>query len=242
MRLLLISNSTQSGSGYLDHCAGAITSILASAASRVLFVPYAIFDRDAYAAKARARFEALGFALDSAHDAREGPVAAVERAQALFIGGGNTFRLIDALWRHALVEPIRRRALAGMPYIGSSAGSNVACPSIRTTNDMPIVQPLSLEALNLVPFNINPHYEDAIPGSTHMAETREQRIAEFHEENIPPVVGLRDGAWLAVNGETVALEGSTGARLFRRGESPIEYASGSRLDFCCRPEKARTHI
>jgi dipeptidase E len=230
MRLLLISNSTLHGRGYLDHCAGAITSLLASSVSRALFVPYAIFDRDAYAAKARARFEALGVALDSVHDARDGP-AAIEKAEALFIGGGNSFRLLDALWRNGLVEPIRRRVLAGMPYVGSSAGSNVACPSIKTTNDMPIVQPPSFAALNLVPFNINPHYLDPVPGSTHMGETREERIAEFHEENDPPVVGLREGAWLVVNGETVALEGSAGARLFRRGQPPMEYPSGSRLDF-----------
>jgi dipeptidase E len=231
MRLLLISNSTLHGSGYLDHCAGAMTSLLAPSVSRVLFVPYAVFDRDQYAAKARARFQAMGFALDSVHDARDGPAAAVEKGESLFIGGGNTFRLLDALWRNGLVEPIRRRVLAGMPYIGSSAGSNVACPSIRTTNDMPIVQPLSFGALDLVPFNINPHYQDPIPGSTHMGETREERIAEFHEENDPPVVGLREGAWLVVNGETVLLEGTTGARLFRRGTPPMEYASGSRLDF-----------
>ena len=230
MRLLLVSNSTLHDGGYLDHCAGAITSLLSST-SRVLFVPYAVADRDEYAAKARARFEAMGFVLDSVHDAREGAALAVEKAEALFIGGGNSFRLLDALWRNELVEPIRRRVLAGMPYIGSSAGSNVACPSIKTTNDMPIVQPPSFAALGLVPFNINPHYQDPIPGSTHMGETREQRIAEFHEENDPPVVGLREGAWLVVNGATVALQGSSGARLFRRGKPPMEYASGSRLDF-----------
>jgi dipeptidase E len=235
MRLLLVSNSTLHGGGYLDHCAGAIRSCLAPsvsrAVSRVLFVPYAVFDRDAYAEKARARFEGMGFALDSLQDAREGAALAVEKAEALFIGGGNTFRLLDALWRNGLVEPIRRRVLAGMPYIGSSAGSNVACPTLKTTNDMPIVEPPSFAALNLVPFNINPHYLDPIPGSTHMGETREERIAEFHEENTPPVVGLREGAWLVVNGGTVTLEGSSGARLFRRGKPPMEYATGSRLDF-----------
>ena len=230
MRLLLISNSTRFGERYLDHCADAITSMVA-AAGRVLFVPYALHDHDAYAAKVRARFQLMGFDVDSVHEARGRPVQAVEQAAAIFIGGGNTFRLIDGLWRHGLVEPIRRRVTAGMPYMGTSAGANVACPSIRTTNDMPIVQPASFAALDLVPFNINPHYQDPIAGSTHMGETREQRIAEFHEENTPPVVGLREGGWLHVEAETMTLEGQTDARLFRRGQTPVEYPSGSRLDF-----------
>jgi len=235
MRLLLVSTSTLHGTGYLDHCEGAIASCLAASVSRtvsrVLFVPYAVADRDEYAAKARARFERIGFALDSVHDAREGAARAVEKAEAFFVGGGNTFRLLDALWRNDLVEPIRRRVLAGRPYIGTSAGSNVACPSINTTNDMPIVQPPSFAALNLVPFNINPHYLDPIPGSTHMGETREERIAEFHEVHKRAVVGLREGAWLVVDDATVTLEGSSGARLFRRGQPPREYPSGSQLDF-----------
>jgi dipeptidase E len=225
-RLLLISNSTLHGSGYLDHCASAIGSFLGSSVKRVLFVPYALFDRDAYTAKARTRFEAMGYGLDSVHDFGGGPVRAIEQAEALFIGGGNTFRLLDVLWHQALVEPIRRRVKEGMPYIGSSAGSNVACPSIRTTNDMPIVEPPSFEALALVPFNINAHYLDPMPGSTHTGETREQRIAEFHEENTPPVVGLREGAWLLIEGPSVALQGMNGARLFRRGKPPIELVAG----------------
>jgi len=231
MRLLLISNSTQHGTAYLDHCAEAIAAFLGRAVRRVTFVPYAVFDRDAYAAKARARFEAMGYGLDSVHDFAGRPVRAVERAEALFIGGGNTFRLLDTLWREELVEPIVRRVKGdGIPYVGASAGSNVACPSIGTTNDMPIVEPPTFEALGLVPFNINAHYLDPAPGSTHMGETREQRIAEFHEEHTPPVVGLREGAWLVVEGPSVVLQGANGARLFRRGEPPAEITSGSRLD------------
>lgn len=226
MRLLLISNSTQHGGGYLDHCAPAIASFL-GAITRVTFVPYALFDRDAYAAKARARFEAMGYGVDSIHDFDGGARRAVERAEALFVGGGNTFRLLDALWREQLIEPIRRRVRAGMPYLGASAGINVACPSIRTTNDMPIVEPPSFEALGLVPFNINPHYQDASPGSTHMGETREQRIAEFHEENTPAVIGLREGAWLLVEDGVATLQGVNGARLFRRGQAPAELTVGS---------------
>jgi dipeptidase E len=231
VRALLVSNSTQFGRGYLDHCADAIVLALGPAVRRVLFVPYALFDRDRYAATVRTRFEQLGVELDSVHDAPGGPLAAVERAQAIFIGGGNTFRLIDALWRERLIEPLRRRVAAGAPYLGASAGSNVACPTIRTTNDMPIVQPPSFEALGLVPFQINPHYQDAQPGSTHMGETREQRIAEFQEENDVPVVGLREGAWLGVDGPTIALGGSTGARLFRRGQPALELMVGARLDY-----------
>lgn len=230
MRLMLVSNSTLHGSGYLDHCADAIRAFLGPAIARVLFVPYALFDRDAYAAKARVRFEAMGYGLDSVHDAEggpDGPARAVERAEAIFIGGGNTFRLLDALWRESLIEPIRSRVRAGAPYIGTSAGSNVACPSIRTTNDMPIVEPPSFSALDLVPFNINPHYLDPVPGSTHMGETREQRIAEFHEENTPAVIGLREGAWLLVDDKTVILQGVNGARLFRRGQAPVELEIGA---------------
>ena len=231
MRILLISNSTQHGGRWLDHCAGAIATLFGSSVRRVLFVPYAVFDRDAYAAKARNRFSELGYELDSIHDAPNGPARAVEEAESIFIGGGNTFRLLDALWRHSLVEPIRRRVQSGVPYIGISAGLNVACPSIKTTNDMPIVQPPTFAALALVPFNINPHYQDPIPGSIHMGETREQRIAEFHEENARPVVGLREGAWLVIGGGTAHLEGASSARLFRKGWAPEEFAPGSRLDF-----------
>ena len=242
MRLLLVSNSTLHGSGYLDHCADAMASFLEPSGPRLLFVPYASFDRDGYAEKARRRFEQMGVELHSVHDAAGGPVRAVETSDALFIGGGNTFRLLTALWREKLVEPIRDRVRTGMPYIGTSAGSNVACPTIKTTNDMPIVEPPTFAALDLVPFQINPHYQDPVPGSTHMGETREQRIAEFHEENATPVVGLREGAWLLVEDGAVSLQGSTGVRLFRRGQTPTEYASGSRLDFLLEPPPRYTLI
>ncbi len=199
-------------------------------AGRVLFVPYALKDQDAYAEKARARFAAMGIGLDAIHLAPD-PVEAVEEAAGLFIGGGNTFRLLKSLYDQGLIEPIRRRALGGMPYMGTSAGSNVACLSIRTTNDMPIVYPPSFDSLALVPFNLNPHYLDPDPGSTHMGETRETRIREFHEENEPPVVGLREGAMLRIDGDRAALAGKNGARLFRRGQEPAELVAGASLDF-----------
>jgi dipeptidase E len=171
----------------------------------------------------------LGLELDSLH-AAEDPRRAVEHAEAIFCGGGNTFRLLNTLYREGLVEPIRRRALDGMPYTGASAGSNVACLTIRTTNDMPIVQPPTFNALALVPFQINPHYLDPDPGTTHMGETRETRIREFHEEHATPVIGLREGAMLRVDGDTVELRGRAGARIFRRGREPVEVEPGTRLD------------
>jgi dipeptidase E len=238
-RLLLISSSTVHGSGYLDHCAGEIRDLLGDGVSRVLFVPYALHDRDGYAAKARERFAAIGYGLGSLHDAAD-PPAAVAAAEAVFIGGGNTFRLLRELAEAGVVEPLRRRVAAGMPYLGTSAGSNVACPTIRTTNDMPIVEPPSFEALALVGFQINPHYLDPDPATTHKGETREQRLREYHEENELPVVGLREGAMLRVEGETVELLGTSGARLFRRGREPQEHRPPSRLEGHLRAAAAGT--
>lgn len=227
-RLLLISNSTLHGSGYLDHAETEIRDFLGEL-KHVLFVPFALFDRDKYAATAHARFQKMGYELTSIHTAAN-PVQAVEETDAMFIGGGNTFRLLKTLYEFDLLDVIRERVDRGMPYIGSSAGSNMACPTIRTTNDMPIVQPPSFNALGLVSFQINPHYLDPDPNSKHMGETREERIVQFLEENETPVVGLREGAMLRIeNGETI-LKGSTGARIFRRGFEPVEISPGMKLD------------
>ena len=219
-RILLISNSTLHGSGYLDHAETEIRSFVGDA-KHVLFVPYALFDRDKYAATAQQRFEKMGYALSSVHTADD-PAQAVRETDVIFIGGGNTFRLLKALYEFELLGPIRERVTAGMPYIGSSAGSNVATPTIRTTNDMPIVEPPSFEALGLVSFQINPHYLDPDPNSKHMGETREERLIQFLEENETPVVGLREGAILRIDGDEIVLRGSTGARIFRRGKEPVE--------------------
>lgn len=219
-KLLLISNSVQFGRGYLDHVEPELRDLLGSSA-RVLFVPYALHDRDAYAEIARKKFESLGYSLDSIHGAAD-PRQAVENAQALFIGGGNTFRLLKTLYENGLLDPIRRRVDAGMPYIGSSAGSIVACPTIRTTNDMPIVEPPSLTALGLIPFQLNCHYLDPDPNSKHMGETREVRLREFHEENELPVVGLREGGFLRMDNGAVVLKGGFQARIFCRNQLPVE--------------------
>ncbi len=228
--LLLVSTSTVHGTGYLDHAAEEIRALLGAGVRRVLFVPYALADRDAYAAKASERFSALGYGLESVHSMTNAR-AAVLAAEAVFIGGGNTFRLVRELQRQGLIEPLRERALGGMPYLGTSAGSNVACPTLKTTNDMPIVQPESFETLDLVPFQINPHFVDSDPRSTHMGETRETRIAEFHEENATPVIGLREGAMLRVSGETMQLRGTRGARLFQRAKAPEELEVGADLSW-----------
>jgi dipeptidase E len=227
-RILLISNSTLHGSGYLDHAETELRSFLGDV-KRVLFVPYALFDRDKYAATAQQRFQKFGYELTSIHTASD-PVQAVRETDAVFIGGGNTFRLLKALYDFQLLRPIRERVSGGMPYIGSSAGSNVAGPTIKTTNDMPIVQPPSFDALGLVSFQINPHYLDADPNSTHMGETREERIVQFLEENDTPVIGLREGAMLRIENGQTTLRGSSGARIFRRGQEADEVVPGAQLD------------
>lgn len=227
-RVLLISNSTLYGSGYLDHAEGEIRDFLGPA-GRVLFVPFALYDRDAYSSTARERFKAMGYGLDSVHevvDARR----AVEDAEALFIGGGNTFRLLKSLYDFDLLDVIRRRVAEGMPYVGSSAGSNVAGPTIRTTKDMPIVEPPSFDALGLVPFQISPHYLDPDPNTTHMGETQEERILQFLEENDTTVFGLREGAMVRVERGHTILKGSSGARIFRKGREPVETLPGAKLD------------
>jgi dipeptidase E len=227
-RILLISNSTLFGSGYLDHAAAEIQDFLGDL-KRVLFVPYALHDRDDYAVTASSRFERMGYELRSIHTSPD-PVKAVTETDAIFIGGGNTFRLLKTLYDFDLLAPIRRRVESGMPYIGSSAGSNVASPTIKTTNDMPIVEPPSFAALGLVPFQINPHFLDPDPNSRHMGETRETRLIQFLEENETPVAGLREGAMIRIENGEMTLKGSTGARIFRKGLEPLEVSPGARLN------------
>jgi dipeptidase E len=227
-RVLLISNSTLYGSGYLDHAESEIRDFLGDT-GRVLFVPYALYDRDAYGSMAQKRFKVMGYEMDSIHTGTD-PKQAVNDADAIFIGGGNTFRLLKALYDFDLIDLVRRRVAEGMPYVGSSAGSNVAGLTIRTTKDMPIVQPPSFDALGLVNFQISPHFLDPDPSSTHMGETQEERILQFLEENDVTVMGLREGAMVRTESGSSILKGSSGARVFRRGHEPVEVNPGENLD------------
>jgi len=217
MRLLLISSSNVHGYGYLDHPEPAIRAFL-GAGRRVAFVPFALRDHAAYTAKIRERLARMDLEVVSTDH--------LDTADAIFVGGGNTFRLLKTLYDRDLLDSIRDRVRAGLPYLGSSAGTVIAAPTMMTTNDMPVVEPPSFNALALVPFQINPHYLDPDPQSTHKGETREERIREFLEENETPVVGLREGSTLRVENDTTTLLGEKTARIFRRGEEAVEAAPG----------------
>ncbi|NMO90206.1 dipeptidase PepE [Actinomycetospora sp. TBRC 11914] len=223
--VLLLSNSRPPGG---DEPFGHARAVLASHLGDrpVWFVPYARADHDDYFAWVR---RALGGAIDLRPlHAEKDPAATAGAAAAVFVGGGNTFRLLHDVRRLGVLDALR--ANPECRYTGSSAGTNLGCPTIRTTNDMPIVDPGGLDALARVPFQVNPHYLDPDPASTHQGETREERIAEFHEVDHTPVVGLREGAWLHRAGDTLTLDGNP-ARLFRRDHGPDELAAGTDLSW-----------
>ncbi|HEY1351912.1 MAG TPA: dipeptidase PepE [Ktedonobacteraceae bacterium] len=228
--LLLLSSSAVFGKPYLEHALDALQAFLGT--ERVLsFVPYAQANHDGYTARIQEALAPLGITVRGVH-ATGHPRQAIEQTGVLYMGGGNSFRLLKALQYHDLLDPIRRRVAAGeLRYMGSSAGTNMACPSIRTTNDMPIVRPGSFEALGLIPLQVNPHYLDTAPDVAHMGETREQRIGEFLEENNVPVLGMREGSWLRRREQSLVLEGVAGARLFQRNAEPQELVPGTNLSW-----------
>lgn len=212
MELLLLSNSTNHGSTMFAHAGEALAEVAAGA--RVTFVPFALADWDDYADRVTDALHALGVDVASAHRSAA-PDRAILEAEVVLMGGGNTFRLLDTLHHLGVVGGLAERVRAGETrYLGSSAGTNVACPTIRTTNDMPICLPPTFEALGLLPFQINLHYVDPDPDSTFMGETREERIIEFLEENHCPVLALYEGTWLRVSGRRATVTGP--ARLFQR--------------------------
>ena len=213
MRLLLISNSTNAGEAYLDYPKQNIKNFLGTEIKKTLFIPYAAvtFSFDDYAKKLQERFDEIGYIVDSIHNYSD-PITAVKNAEAIVVGGGNTWQLTRLLHDNNLIEVIREKVIQGTPYVGWSAGSNVACPSIKTTNDMPIIDPAGFDVCNLVSFQINPHYLDANPDG-HAGETREMRIQEFMVVNSDIyIVGLREGTMLLLENNKLNLIGKKNAR------------------------------
>lgn len=223
MRLLLISNSTNPGEAYLDYPKYNIRDFLGTKSLNCLFIPYAgvSISFDDYEGRVKERFAEVGHSITSIHHA-EDPVKAVQEAEAIVVGGGNTFQLIKMIQDNGLIEAVREKVLGGTPYVGWSAGSNVTCPTIRTTNDMPILEPDSFNAFNLIPFQINPHYTDKNPPG-HAGETREDRIMEYLAANQgDTVLGLREGCMFVVEGSSMKLIGDKPVRFFRYNENPQE--------------------
>ena len=231
MRLLLISNSTMPGEPYLSYPMPEIDKFLGNQPLKTIFIPFAAvtFSFDTYETKVKERFEALNHTLTSIHHAKDYAKAVIE-AEAIVVGGGNTWQLVRMMNDSGLFPVIRERVMAGIPFIGWSAGANVACPTLRTTNDMPIIDPKGFDCLNLVPFQINPHYLDKNPEG-HGGETREQRIEEFLEINPETyVVGLREGTMLRIEGGDLRLIGERTVRIFKKGLIPVELSEKDKLN------------
>jgi dipeptidase E len=231
MRLLLISNSTKPGDPYLDYPKNNIKKFLGYPPVKAIFIPYAAltFSYDTYEEKVSERFREIGHEIISLHHFND-PVTAIKEASAIVVGGGNTWKLLKMIRDNDLIDIVRKKVFAGTPYIGWSAGSNVACPTIRTTNDMP-VEPDSFEAFNLIPFQINPHYLD-INLAGYAGETREQRIEEFIEANPGIyVAGLREGTMLVLENGNISLIGQRKLRLFKKGFAPVELGFEDDLSF-----------
>jgi len=224
MRLLLISNSTNAGEAYLEYPMPYIREFLGDKALKCVFIPYAgvSINFHDYTSRVRERFSEIGqSSLISVHETSD-PVTMIREAECIVVGGGNTFNLLKLTQENGLIEAVREEVLSGTPYIGWSAGSNMCCPTIKTTNDMPVVEPESFSAFNLIPFQINPHYLDANPEG-HAGETREARIEEFIIANPDMfVLGLREGTMLHREDNSMRLLGKRNARLFKNGQEPRE--------------------
>lgn len=231
-RLFIASTSTLHRGGYLEYLLPELKKFF-SGKKTLLFIPYARpggISHDDYTSRVREAFATIGMDVDGLHEF-EDPAQAIGKAEAIFTGGGNTFLLVAQLYKHKLMDVLAQTVKDGTPYLGSSAGSNIVGLTMQTTNDMPIVYAPDFRTLGLVPFNLNPHYLDADLQSKHMGETRETRIKEFHQFNSIPVLGLREGSWLEVEGEKIALKGNLTARLFRQHQEAAELDAGSDLGF-----------
>ncbi len=231
-KMIIASTSTVHGGSYLDYLLPTLKNHFKDC-SEILFIPYARpggISHDDYTANVRLAFAKINKAVKGLHEF-ESPTEAIQNAQGIFTGGGNTFLLVTQLYENKVMELLAKTVENGTPYLGSSAGSNITGLTMQTTNDMPIIYPPSFKTLGLIPFNLNPHYLDPDMNSKHMGETRETRIKEFHAFNTTPVLGLREGSWLEVSGEKIILKGSLTARLFQQNENPEELAPETDLAY-----------
>lgn len=229
-KAILASTSTLHGQAYLEYLTPHLNDLYGSN-KEIIFIPYARpggISHEKYTAKAKDAFKKANLNIKGIHEYKK-PVEALEKAEGIFTGGGNTFLLVSELYRIGIVEVLQKVIAAGTPYMGTSAGTNIGGLTMGTTNDMPIVLPKSFKTLGLVPFNINPHYLDPDTNSTHKGETRETRIKEFHHFNSQPVVGLREGSWLALDNNEVILKGKLSARIFKCNEEAYEVETGTIL-------------
>ena len=229
--LIIASTSTVHNSGFLEYLKEPLTDLYKDVQS-ILFIPYARpggISHKAYTEKVQKYFSTLGKEVRGIHEFKD-PIRAINYSGGIFTGGGNTFVLVDQLYRQKVMAPLREMIFAGMPYLGTSAGSNICGLSMQTTNDMPIVYPPSFKTLGILPFNINPHYLDPDPDSTHMGETRQTRIQEFHTQQTDPVVGLREGSWLRVTADHTTLQGTLNARIFEKDKEPYEVEPGTIIE------------
>lgn len=225
-KLIIASTSTIHGSGYLAYLLPTLQDFFAKATT-ILFIPYARASGktyDEYTAVASNAFAQIGKKVKGIHEFKNANEA-IEQAEAIFVGGGNTFELVNQLYQQNIIVNLQQAIKNGTPYLGTSAGSNICGPNMMNTNDMPIVYPPSFNTLGFIPFNINPHYLDPDTNSTHMGETRETRIKEYHVFNNIPVLGLREGSWLTVNGDEITLKGKLSARWFQQSKEPVELES-----------------
>ena len=227
MKILIVSTSTVHGKPYLSYLNDEVPAFFTQG-KNILFIPYARpggMSWDEYTETATRKFTEWGYTMRGIHTFINNEEA-LTWANGVFTGGGNTFLLLKTIYNTGLFAALDEAVRAGLPYMGTSAGSNVTGLTVGTTNDMPIVYPPSFNAFGWVPFNINPHYLDPDPNSTHMGETRETRIKEFHHFNEQPVIGLREGSWIRVEKDKMVLKGELTARLFRAGKKPIEIQPG----------------
>lgn len=228
--MILASTSTIHGSGYLEYLNPTLEAHFKEVET-VTFIPFARpggISYDRYTEVASIAFAKINKKVIGIHTAKNRKEALLN-GEAIFIGGGNTFELLNQLYQQELLEDLTNVIENGIPYLGTSAGSNICGLNIKNTNDMPIIYPPSFDALGTIPFNINAHYLDPLQGSKHMGETRETRIKEFHVFNETPVLGLREGSWISVEGDEISLKGKDTARLFQKNKEAVEIASGSIL-------------